>query len=86
MISLGLKVKNVICHPYRTANIANCFMEADRHDENVHDFEIELASVVGVRIDNHTCYTIILDDGSKIYYMFSDFKMYVGLRLIERNW
>jgi len=49
-------------------------------------FHDHMASLAGVRPDNHEVYAVQRDEGPIFYYWFSDWSLYVGLRLDDKKW
>ncbi len=68
-------------HPYRTASVADIFLEVDR--DSVADLEKALLQEVGERGDNHVTFGLIKPDGTSLYIKFSDFSARFGGTLVR---
>lgn len=85
--------RSVVCHPYRSARVTKPFLKLPR--EHLGDLERKLADDAGVRMDNHTCYTVdlgfthsFMHIGSPqvIHIMFSDSAAIFGYDIEVKGW
>ena len=70
-------------YPYRTAIVKEVFMTVPR--DSVELLEQQLAELAGVRVDNHTAYELVQDEGTT-YISFSDFTARFGRSVEEKRW
>jgi hypothetical protein len=78
--------RDVAFYPYRTAMVTSHFLSLPLRSEAMKALEVELASLAGVRRDNHTVYKITTTDGATLYVMFSDNKVTFGDGIREGSW
>jgi hypothetical protein len=74
-------------YPYRTATVTDRIMIISySSNDDISLFQKELALAMELSgPDNHECYHCKFNDRD-IYFMFSDWKMYVGLSLVVKDW
>ena len=85
------EAKEVIFYRYRTAMICDKIMEFEEYEDsnNVKLIKLEdaLYEKAGIkRKDNHVCFEVQTENGNKLYFMFSDLNLYIGLGLTVKNW
>ena len=83
--------KEVKFYQYRSAILIDCFMEFKDYYEEEKKIVMELENLLykkaGIKNkDNHVMFQVILEGGKELCIKISDWTMYIGLGIEEKNW
>lgn len=85
------EAKEIKFYQYRSAMVFDKIMEMEDYQSsnNVKLIKLEdaLYKKAGIKKrDNHVCFSVETENGNKLYFMFTDLNLIVGLGVRVKNW